>query len=190
MAGLVVSADDFVGRLTVANTAVGGYNTKMVLAKLQEMIPPPECGRIRILVVFYGANDARLEDNEGGVQQHVPLEQYRENLIRIITDPRVKAHNPKIIVMTPPPIDEYMWEKSCEEWNSFRVRKAKVTEAVRRSCTGRDEGDRGRAGGLVVHLHGPGRLEARRSSSRIQRGRAEPSGWLASPAMRRAALDR
>src|SRR5689334_11931127 len=76
----------FVGRLTVVNTGVSGYNTKMALAQLPKMIPPPSRGRIRILVVFYGANDARLPDGQDEVQQHVPLEEYRRNLVQIITD--------------------------------------------------------------------------------------------------------
>jgi lysophospholipase L1-like esterase len=38
--------------------------------------------------------------------QHVPIEQYKENLIKIITHPNILAHKPKIFLVTPPPVDE------------------------------------------------------------------------------------
>jgi len=53
--------------------------------------------------VFFGANDATLPDN----RQHVPLDQYSETLKRIINHPLLVAHNPKILLITPPPICEY-----------------------------------------------------------------------------------
>lgn len=39
--------------------------------------------------------------------QHVPLEQYKENLRFILTHPAIQEHGTKIIVLTPPPINEY-----------------------------------------------------------------------------------
>ncbi|KAH8900214.1 SGNH hydrolase [Thozetella sp. PMI_491] len=119
----------FISRLTVVNTAVSGYNTDQAVAKLPVMVPPPSRGRIKILVVFYGANDARLPDDEGTRQQHVPLERYRENLAAIVTDARVKEHNPHIVVITPPPIDERLCEKNNKEWGVVQIRKAAATKA-------------------------------------------------------------
>ena len=43
-----------------------------------------------------------------GTGQHVSLEKFRENLLEIINHPSVKNHKPKMILITPPPIDEYM----------------------------------------------------------------------------------
>lgn len=40
-------------------------------------------------------------DNQG-----LPLDQYRANLHRIMTHPHIAAHAPKILVITPPPLDE------------------------------------------------------------------------------------
>jgi isoamyl acetate esterase len=53
--------------------------------------------------VWFGANDAVLP----GYEQHVDPDQYRRNLISIITHPAVKAQRPKTILVTPPPVDEY-----------------------------------------------------------------------------------
>ena len=36
------------------------------------------------------------------------MERFRENLSRIIKHPSLQRHSPKIILITPPPVDEYM----------------------------------------------------------------------------------
>lgn len=38
--------------------------------------------------------------------QHVPLAKYKENLTSIINHPNIQAHKPKILLVTPPPLDE------------------------------------------------------------------------------------
>ena len=38
--------------------------------------------------------------------QHVPIDQYKENLTKIVTHPNVLAHKPKILLVTPPPMDQ------------------------------------------------------------------------------------
>lgn len=53
--------------------------------------------------MFFGANDAVLAP----YGQHVPLDQYKENLKAILEHPLTKAQNSKIIVITPAPINEY-----------------------------------------------------------------------------------
>ena len=55
-------------------------------------------------LILLGANDAcvPLPTNF----QHVPLDKYKENLTRILNHPIIAAHNPKIFLVTPPPLDE------------------------------------------------------------------------------------
>jgi lysophospholipase L1-like esterase len=54
--------------------------------------------------VLFGANDAciPLPTND----QHVPLDQFKANLTAIVTHPTITAHGPKILLVTPPPLDE------------------------------------------------------------------------------------
>jgi isoamyl acetate esterase len=40
-------------------------------------------------------------------EPHVTPDQYRHNLISIITHPIVQAQRPRILLITPPPVDEY-----------------------------------------------------------------------------------
>jgi isoamyl acetate esterase len=42
-----------------------------------------------------------------GYEPHVTPDQYRRNLISIITHPAVQAQRPRILLITPPPVDEY-----------------------------------------------------------------------------------
>jgi isoamyl acetate esterase len=54
-------------------------------------------------MIFFGANDACLP----GQSQHVPLDQYCETLKLLCLHPSVAAHDPQIILVTPPPVNEY-----------------------------------------------------------------------------------
>ncbi|KAL9613627.1 MAG: hypothetical protein Q9167_001855 [Letrouitia subvulpina] len=59
-------------------------------------------------MVFYGANDACLPGSDSG--QHVPLDIYKENLKNIIQHSAVVVQRPRLILVTPPPVDEYKLE--------------------------------------------------------------------------------
>ncbi|KAL8689932.1 MAG: hypothetical protein Q9218_004510 [Villophora microphyllina] len=61
-------------------------------------------------MVFFGANDACLPGSDS--DQHVPVETYSQNLRNIILHPTVVAQKPYLILVTPPPVDEYSLEIS------------------------------------------------------------------------------
>ncbi|KAL1964988.1 hypothetical protein VTN77DRAFT_6188 [Rasamsonia byssochlamydoides] len=93
-------------RLDVINRGFSGYTTAHAIKVLPKFFPPPQRARIRFMTIFFGANDAVLPP----YAQHVPLSQYKENLKAIVEHPMVRAQNPKIIILTPPPINEYQLE--------------------------------------------------------------------------------
>lgn len=101
-----------------------GYNTIQALKVLPKIVPSPDKAKIRLMVglssayrepysnvtktIFFGANDAASDEYVEGIPvQRVPLAQYKENLINIATDPCVQAHKPSLVIITPPPVDEY-----------------------------------------------------------------------------------
>jgi len=59
------------------------------------------------MTVFFGANDAVLP----GQLQHIPLEEYRKNLKSILMHQALKQHDTKFVLITPPPICEYMTQE-------------------------------------------------------------------------------
>lgn len=83
-----------------------GYTSRQALKILPHVVPPPSAANIRLLVVFFGANDASRPEAEN--KQHVPLEEYVSNLESIIKHPSITAHNPKIVLVAPAPVDEHL----------------------------------------------------------------------------------
>ncbi|KAL4198771.1 hypothetical protein AMTRI_Chr03g141750 [Amborella trichopoda] len=83
----------------------GGYNTKLALFLLDETFPT-NCTKPPVAVtVFFGANDAALlgRNNE---QQHVPIAQYKENLLKIVYHIKESIPAVLVVLITPPPVDE------------------------------------------------------------------------------------
>lgn len=122
--------------LDVINRGFSGYNTKNAVELLPQIFLPPSpsnpkieylvSDKICLLVlrpccmfdvvtladsnhcmlqlVLLGANDACLPIPTN--TQGVPIDEYKENLVKIITHDHIKAHNAKILLVTPPPVDE------------------------------------------------------------------------------------
>ncbi|KAI1368410.1 SGNH hydrolase-type esterase domain-containing protein [Xylaria arbuscula] len=114
--------------LDVVNRGFSGYNTKNCLELLPQIFlpPSPTNPRIEYLLVLLGANDACLSTPT--TTQGVPLEDYKRNLIKIITHEHIKAHNPKVLLVTPPPLDEIQsFLTDIEKGHKEPTRKAAVT---------------------------------------------------------------
>ncbi|GKT43845.1 isoamyl acetate-hydrolyzing esterase 1 [Colletotrichum spaethianum] len=127
---------DVMRRYDVVNRGFSGWNTANALKYLSEMFSPPsESGpRLKYLLVLLGANDAvRPMDT---TTQHVPLKDYKENLLKIVTHPNITAHNPKILLVTPPPIDEIRITELDLAWGHTKATRtskisAEYTQAAR-----------------------------------------------------------
>ncbi|EGE81965.2 GDSL Lipase/Acylhydrolase [Blastomyces dermatitidis ATCC 18188] len=100
---------DYIRRFDIINRGFSGYTSEQALAIFPCFFPPVQKARVRLMTVFFGANDAVLP----GFQQHVPLNLYRENLIKILTHPLIKAHpETNLLLLTPPPVNEYQFSPS------------------------------------------------------------------------------
>ncbi|KLU91617.1 hypothetical protein MAPG_10135 [Magnaporthiopsis poae ATCC 64411] len=95
---------EFVRRLDVVNRGFSGYNTVQALHVLPRIMPDPKLARVRFMAIMFGANDACLASAQNG--QHVPLDEYKQNLAKLIRHPAVAAHSPRLILVTPPPVEE------------------------------------------------------------------------------------
>ncbi|RCI15460.1 hypothetical protein L249_3363 [Ophiocordyceps polyrhachis-furcata BCC 54312] len=93
-------------RLDVVNRGLSGYNTSNALRFLEDIFPPMGEGtpEMKYIIVLFGANDAVLPLPT--TSQHVPIDEYTKNLEAIIHHPRIAAHKPKVLLVTPPPINE------------------------------------------------------------------------------------
>ncbi|GAB1732082.1 hypothetical protein NU195Hw_g8936t1 [Hortaea werneckii] len=113
-------------KLAVINAGLSGYSTDKALSILPQILPVPSSSssltspsatspgtsQIKLFVLFFGANDARLPST-GKPEQHVPLESFKSNLRAMATLPELRAHHPetKILLITPPPVDERLCEQ-------------------------------------------------------------------------------
>lgn len=60
--------------------------------------------------------------------QHVPPETYKENLVKIVNHPHIRFHNPKILLVTPPPADEIKLAKlDMAEGHVSSIRTSAIT---------------------------------------------------------------
>ncbi|KAF7863038.1 hypothetical protein EAF04_007121 [Stromatinia cepivora] len=130
----------YVRKLDVINRGFSAYNTNHALEVLPQFLPTPSQAKIRFLLIFFGANDL----NRGpSTNQYVPLPQFILNMKTIISHPLIQAHAPRIILVTPAPVDEATCRVTNGEWgNSDEPRRVKDTreyrDAVRR--IGEEEG--------------------------------------------------
>ncbi|KAK2874963.1 hypothetical protein FQN49_001914 [Arthroderma sp. PD_2] len=95
--------DDYIRKLDVLNRGFSGYTSSQGLHVLPQFFPPPHVAKVRLMTVFFGANDAVLPPGD----QYVPLDKYKQNLRDIIRHRIVRHGGTKIILLTPPPVNEY-----------------------------------------------------------------------------------
>ncbi|KAI4110512.1 MAG: hypothetical protein LQ339_001378 [Xanthoria mediterranea] len=133
--------DAFIRRLDVINRGFSGYNTSQALEVLPNFMPSLEQAHLGFMMVFFGANDACLAGSASG--QHVPLDTYKQNLRGIFQHPCVTTQKPRLILVTPPPVDEYSLEVSDAAKGILGVRRtAEHTRLYAEACkeTGQDLG--------------------------------------------------
>ncbi|KAF2013957.1 SGNH hydrolase [Aaosphaeria arxii CBS 175.79] len=110
---------DYKRRIDIVNRGFSGYNTSNALAVLPRIFPTPQQGPVRLVTLFFGANDASLPDTTG---QHIPLTTYTTNLRLLIQHPAITSHSGvRILLITPPPIDEWGFDGWDEPGRSART---------------------------------------------------------------------
>ena len=84
-------------------------------------------------MIFFGANDACLPRSQSS--QHVPLERYKDNLQSIIQHPLVQIQHPRLILVTPPPVNEYaIGESDSAKGILWKRRTAEHTKLYADAC--------------------------------------------------------
>ncbi len=120
--------DLYARKLDVLNRGYSGYNTDWALPVLKQVRQDvifssriilqssthqiivkrefqPHAERVRLLTIWFGANDACLPE----FRQHVPISRFSENLatmVRAIREPESPWYSPetRVLLITPPPI--------------------------------------------------------------------------------------
>ncbi|KAL0077588.1 SGNH hydrolase-type esterase domain-containing protein [Phycomyces blakesleeanus] len=125
-------ANAYQRKIDVMNRGFSGYNTTWAIPILRQLLPTVEQqkqpAKIQLLTIFFGANDGALPISF----QHVPLEKYKKNLeelISMVRSPSSPYYNPslRLVLITPPPINEVQWKVVCEENGIQLDRKFETT---------------------------------------------------------------
>jgi len=111
-------ANEYSCKVDILNRGFSGYNSRWA-----RMIAPEIFGEeltsnsLSLVTVFFGANDAVRK--EFGEKQFVPVEEYEKNIESIIKTAQEYTNYDgsltKVILISPPPVDQEAWRKRCEE---------------------------------------------------------------------------
>ncbi|RMZ82316.1 hypothetical protein DV738_g1720, partial [Chaetothyriales sp. CBS 135597] len=131
----------YIRRLDVVNRGFSGYTAPMGLNILPRFFPTLSslspstdsnsidvAPHVRLMTVFFGANDACLP----GQLQHVPLARYKQALGEIANHEVLRLHGTKLIFITPPPVDEHQLEdgNKCRSAENTALYAAACREVV------------------------------------------------------------
>ncbi|KAG6332071.1 hypothetical protein ID866_7017 [Astraeus odoratus] len=103
---------NYVRKLDILNRGYGGYNTRWAIPVLEQILAVQHeqhhVPKVQLLTIWFGANDAAPHPSD----QHVPLDEYKANLKRIVNmirSPTSAYYSPntRIILITPPPVNSH-----------------------------------------------------------------------------------
>ncbi|KAI3970490.1 hypothetical protein MKX01_024137 [Papaver californicum] len=97
-------ANTYTRKVDVVVRGYGGYNSRWALFLLQTLLVGYTNPPIAV-TIFFGANDAALL-GRASERQHVPVEEYKENLRNIVRHFKELSPAMLVVIITPPPIDE------------------------------------------------------------------------------------
>jgi lysophospholipase L1-like esterase len=94
-----------------------------------------EGSTVRLVTILFGSNDCSLVSTNP--RQHVPLDEYSENLKHIVNTIRSNCPQAHVIVMTPPPICEVKFDngtRTNSEARKYAVAAKQVAEELGVEC--------------------------------------------------------
>ena len=123
-------ADTFQRRLDVVNRGFSGYNSRMLLAVLPDLLTCEEWRKAAVVVVFLGSNDASLP--EANPEQAVGVEEFAENLLKIVAFLLGQGvARERLVLVTPPPVLPQAWAATLASRPGPRLPSCKDQELTR-----------------------------------------------------------
>ncbi|KAF8112571.1 hypothetical protein N665_0063s0057 [Sinapis alba] len=98
-------ADAYSRKADVVVRGYGGYNTRWALFLLHHIFPLGSLTPPVATTIFFGANDAALKGRTSD-RQHVPVEEYTDNVRKMVQHLKKCSPTMLIVLVTPPPIDK------------------------------------------------------------------------------------
>ena len=110
----------YIRKRDIINRGFSGFNTDWCLPLLTDAVKSLPISneksyadpKLELITVFLGANDACIETSP----QHVPLDRFEKNLNDMIKIIKTNAFDAKIVLITPPPVDEGRMDKPLQRF--------------------------------------------------------------------------
>ncbi|ESW27431.1 hypothetical protein PHAVU_003G201200 [Phaseolus vulgaris] len=131
-------ANAYSRRADVLVRGYGGYNTRWAMFLLHHLFPLDSTTPPIATTIFFGANDAALIGRTSE-RQHVPYEEFKENLRKFVRHLKECSPTMKIVLITPPPVNEkgrlaYAKSKYGEKATEVPERINEVTVQYANAC--------------------------------------------------------
>ncbi|KAF9348642.1 hypothetical protein BGX26_012972 [Mortierella sp. AD094] len=132
-------SDEWAGRADVALRGFPGYNTHWIKSIFPDLLHQESksvnVAPVKLVVIALGTDDASFPNT----RQHVSLEAYKENLRSLISSiryPESPNYSPdtQVILVTPAPVHDTMWEASLTAVNKTLDRSNSVTKEYADAC--------------------------------------------------------
>lgn len=122
-------------RADVVNRGCSGYNTEF----FKRLALPKLCCNVILVIIFFGANDAALQDQDP--HHYVPVEDYAKNLQELVSRVQERYQNPRLLLVTPPPLDHeqrlaFQVERYGDQATGVLERTTENTERYAQACIG------------------------------------------------------
>ncbi|XP_071103083.1 isoamyl acetate-hydrolyzing esterase 1 homolog [Haliotis cracherodii] len=126
-------ADHLQRKCDVVNRGFSGYNARWCKFVLPQILSSDDAAGVAAVTIFLGANDSN--DEVLNPRQHVPLEDYMEDLMEMVEYLQsIGIERERIILITPPAFDEKAWGEECKKKGKPLSKDNKVTELYAREC--------------------------------------------------------
>ncbi|ETO81681.1 hypothetical protein F444_04061 [Phytophthora nicotianae P1976] len=95
---------------------LAGYNTKWYLKHAMSIVQDEIIGLSYspiLITIWLGANDAALPEG-GSSESHIPIDEYQENLAKLVLDFQAITPTSRILLITPPYVDDAVQKKNAK----------------------------------------------------------------------------
>ncbi|CAJ1947689.1 unnamed protein product [Cylindrotheca closterium] len=89
-------------RADILNRGMSGYNTRWFLQYAKDSGIWEEPGTVKLITIWFGANDASLAKHNP--HHHVPIDEYSNNLKRLVISAKETYPTAGLVMITPPPV--------------------------------------------------------------------------------------
>ncbi|KAF5179127.1 GDSL esterase/lipase CPRD49, partial [Thalictrum thalictroides] len=98
-------ADIYARKADILLRGYNGWNSRRALQVVDQIFPKEASVQPDLVIIYFGGNDS-MGCHSSGLGPHVPLEEYIENMRKIIVHIKNLSDKTRVIFLTSPPVNE------------------------------------------------------------------------------------